>query len=117
MPHIINNVTYQESFAAFAASAKQAAKLGAAMNYGSQPITTSAVQASSDTPLGLTLVNQDCKCSILPFRSPGIHGHIRLDSFSLTSRLGRRGPHHSRMDVFSFRLAHPRAHAQLGRHD
>lgn len=62
MPHRINNATYQESYAAFAAYAKRAADLGAVMNYGAQPITPNAVQASSDTPLGLTPVNQDCEC-------------------------------------------------------
>lgn len=60
MPHKIDNATYQESYAAFSIYAKQAAAFGATMNYGSQPIIPNAVQASSDTPLGLTYINQDC---------------------------------------------------------
>ena len=72
MPHTVNNATYQESYAAFAAYAKQAADLGAVMNYGSQPIIPNAVQASSDTPLGLRLLNQDCKCFVLPPYAPGL---------------------------------------------
>ena len=37
------------------------------MNYGSQPITPTAVQASLETPLNLTLVNQDCEYSVIYF--------------------------------------------------
>lgn len=63
MPHIVDNGTYQESYAAFSAYAEQAAAFGGVMNYGSQPVTPSAIQASSNTPLNLAFVNQDCKCS------------------------------------------------------
>lgn len=31
------------------------------MNYGSQPISTKAVEKSLNTPLNLMLVDQDCK--------------------------------------------------------
>ena len=64
MPHIVDNETYQESYAAFSAYAEQAAAFGAVMNYGSQPVIPSAVQASSNTPLNLTHVNQDCECLV-----------------------------------------------------
>ena len=62
IPHKVDNATYQESYAAFAASAKEAAAFGAAMNYGSQPIIPHSVRASMDTPLNLTYDNQDCEC-------------------------------------------------------
>ena len=64
MPHSIDNSTYQESYAAFSSTAAQAATFGAVVNYGSQPFGLDAVQASLDTPLGLTNVNQDCKCAV-----------------------------------------------------
>ncbi|KAL1979197.1 hypothetical protein VTN96DRAFT_6519 [Rasamsonia emersonii] len=59
LPHRVDNATYQESYAAFTTYAEQAFAAGWTMNYGSQPISTNAVQASSDTPLNLTLVDQD----------------------------------------------------------
>lgn len=65
MPHVVDNATYQESYAAFSIYAKQAATVGAIMNYGSQPVTPNAVQASENTPLNLQLVDQDCKCGLL----------------------------------------------------
>lgn len=61
VPHLVNNATYQESYSVFSVYAKQAAAFGAIVNYGSQPITPHAVQASSDTPLNLTRRNQDCE--------------------------------------------------------
>ncbi|KAL8823524.1 MAG: hypothetical protein Q9191_005777 [Dirinaria sp. TL-2023a] len=59
MPHKVNNATYQESYAAYTASAKEAAGFGAVMNYGSQPIIPHSARASVDTPLNLTEDNQD----------------------------------------------------------
>ena len=90
MPHTINNATYQESHTAFSSYAKEAAAFGAVMNYGSQPITPTAVQASSDTPLNLTDVNQDCEYSNI-LRS-------RLSWELLTSDFrARRGPRDDRV--------------------
>lgn len=62
LPHLIDNETYQESYAAFEPLAKQALSLGWTMNYGSQAISQAGVKASVNTPLGLEPKQQDCKC-------------------------------------------------------
>lgn len=60
-PHLIDNATYQESYAAFESLAKQALSSGWIMNYGSQAISKTGTEASSNTPLGLEPVGQDCE--------------------------------------------------------
>lgn len=59
LPHKIDNQTYQESYSVFKDLAGQALARGWNMNYGSQPITATAAGESEDTPLNLTLVDQD----------------------------------------------------------
>ena len=61
LPHIVDNATYQESYAVFVSLAKQASAFGTVMNYGAQPIMLALVKASSDTSLRLQTINQDCK--------------------------------------------------------
>lgn len=61
LPHKIDNQTYQESYSVFKDLAGQALARGWNMNYGSQPITATAAGESEDTPLNLTLVDQDCE--------------------------------------------------------
>lgn len=59
--HQVDNDTYHEIYTTFAEYAKSAMASGWEMNYGSQPITRKAVLESSNTPLNLSLVDQDCK--------------------------------------------------------
>jgi hypothetical protein len=61
LPHKLDEATYNDSYAIFTKYEKQAADLGWHMNYGSQPISKLAVHKSSDTPLNLTNVEQDCE--------------------------------------------------------
>lgn len=59
--HLIDADTYDESYAAFVPLAEQALQSGWVMNYGSQSISRAGSVASSDTPLGLEPVEQDCE--------------------------------------------------------
>lgn len=61
LPHTVDEATYQESYTAFAAYAKQAMAAGWSINYGAQPISAYAVRKSFNTPLNLSVVDQDCK--------------------------------------------------------
>ncbi|KAI0425480.1 hypothetical protein F5Y09DRAFT_352244 [Xylaria sp. FL1042] len=59
--HKVDDSTYQESFKDFVRVAKKALASGWRMTYGSQPITTTAVRKSANTPLGLVEIEQDCE--------------------------------------------------------
>jgi hypothetical protein len=61
LPHKVDNMTYQDSFKAFTSHAITAMASGWSMNYGAQPISVAAVNASWNTPLNLLPVDQDCK--------------------------------------------------------
>lgn len=63
-PHLIDSDTYDESYAAFVPLAERALESGWIMNYGSQSISKAGSVASSNTPLGLEPVGQDCEFSL-----------------------------------------------------
>ncbi|KAI0425481.1 FAD-binding domain-containing protein [Xylaria sp. FL1042] len=70
LPHKLDNSTYQESFRSFVSHAKKAMAAGWAINYGAQPISATAANASFNTPLGLELVDQDWVHVDIQWQSP-----------------------------------------------
>ncbi|KAI8959966.1 FAD-binding domain-containing protein [Daldinia sp. FL1419] len=70
LPHKWDNATYHDGYAAYASFAEQAIASGWTMSYGSQLFSESAVKASSNTPLGLEMVNQDWIHCTLQWEKP-----------------------------------------------
>ncbi|OKL55509.1 hypothetical protein UA08_09256 [Talaromyces atroroseus] len=95
LPHTVDKATYQESYTAFAAYAKQAMIAGWSMAYGAQPISMYAVRESSNTPLNLSDVDQDWFHVTAQWTSPDDDGgvmqlihHIGSDIAASASRDG-----------------------------
>ncbi|KAL9082402.1 MAG: hypothetical protein Q9159_006445 [Coniocarpon cinnabarinum] len=59
LPHKIDNRTYFQSYNAFVSLAEEASAFGGQLNYGAQPVGPQFVNASLETPLGLSPISQD----------------------------------------------------------
>ncbi|KAI0850467.1 FAD-binding domain-containing protein [Daldinia vernicosa] len=70
LPHKRDNATYRDGYAAYTSFAEQAIASGWTMSYGSQLFSVSAVKASSKTPLGLEVVDQDWIHCTLQWENP-----------------------------------------------
>ncbi|KAL9051001.1 MAG: hypothetical protein Q9162_006296 [Coniocarpon cinnabarinum] len=79
LPHKIDNRTYFQSYNAFVSLAEEASAFGGQLNYGAQPVGPQFVNASLETPLGLSPISQDCTLGIrletkfLKLTQTGVH--------------------------------------------